>query len=277
MGSLTIIKSGMMTSIQDFGRNGLAYFAIPKSGVMDENAARIAQLILHKDKNWPLIECTSSAPEIQFNDDIEIAISGADFNWKINNKAITINNRLKIKAGDILKGQFARNGLRGYIAIESKLEIPSVYNSFSTYTNAKMGGFEGRLLQKGDILFWKTSKEFKVNEKIISIKKGPEFDFLTPQGKLDLEQSIFKIGIDSNRMGIRLEGTPIKSTYYQLDHSLPVLPGFIQLPPNGNPIVVLNDGQTTGGYPRVAYVQSDHLSKLNQIPLGGKVKFKIVG
>lgn len=276
MGSLTIIKPGMMTSIQDLGRKGLGYYAIPKSGAMDENSARIAQLVLNKGKEWPLIECTSSAPEIQFNHDTHIAVSGADFNWKINNKIITRNNRLEINAGDILKGQYARDGLRGYIAIENQLEIPLIFDSFSTYANAKMGGFHGRLMQKGDVLFWEDSDSQIGKEKVIFICKGPEFDFLTIPGKQDLEQSIFKIGIDSNRMGVRLEGNQIKSTCYQLEFSLPVLPGFIQLPPNGNPIIVLQDGQTTGGYPRIAYLQSDQLATLNQIPLGGEIKFRIV-
>lgn len=276
MGSFEIIKAGMMTSIQDLGRKGLAYFAIPTSGVMDKSAARIALLILHKNENSPLIECTSSAPEIKFNDETRIVITGADFNWKLNNEPINRNSILSVKKNDILKGNFSKDGLRGYIALDGDLEIEKVYDSFSTYTNAKLGGFQGRLLRKGDILKWEYTNFVFSKNKIIPIKKGPEFNLLSEESMELLTSNIYKIGIDSNRMGVRLEGKKLNNTNFQLENSVPVLPGFIQLPPSGLPIIVLQDGQTTGGYPRIAYIQNKYLSELNQIPLGGGFQFQLV-
>jgi antagonist of KipI len=276
MGSFEIIKAGMMTSIQDLGRKGLAYFAIPTSGVMDKNAARVALLILHKNENSPLLECTSSAPEIKFNDETRIVITGADFNWKLNNDPINRNSILSVKKNDILKGNFSKDGLRGYIALGGDLEIEKVYDSFSTYTNAKLGGFQGRLLRKGDILKWKNTNFVFSKNKIIPIKKGPEFNLLSEESMELLTSNIYKIGIDSNRMGVRLEGKKLNNTNFQLENSVPVLPGFIQLPPSGLPIIVLQDGQTTGGYPRIAYIQDQYLSELNQIPLGGGFQFQLV-
>jgi antagonist of KipI len=276
MGSFEIIKAGMMTSIQDLGRKGLAYFAIPTSGVMDKSAARIALLILHKNENSPLLECTSSAPEIKFNDETRIVITGADFNWKLNNDPINRNSILSVKKNDILKGNFSKDGLRGYIALGGDLEIEKVYDSFSTYTNAKLGGFQGRLLRKGDILKWKNTNFVFSKNKIIPIKKGPEFNLLSEESMELLTSNIYKIGIDSNRMGVRLEGKKLNNTNFQLENSVPVLPGFIQLPPSGLPIIVLQDGQTTGGYPRIAYIQNKYLSELNQIPLGGGFQFQLV-
>ena len=276
MGSFEIIKAGMMTSIQDLGRKGLAYFAIPTSGVMDKSAARIALLILHKNENSPLLECTSSAPEIKFNDETRIVITGADFNWKLNNEPINRNSILSVKKNDILKGNFSKDGLRGYIALDGDLEIEKVYDSFSTYTNAKLGGFQGRLLRKGDILKWKNTNFVFSKNKIIPIKKGPEFNLLSEESMELLTSNIYKIGIDSNRMGVRLEGKKLNNTNFQLENSVPVLPGFIQLPPSGLPIIVLQDGQTTGGYPRIAYIQNKYLSELNQIPLGGGFQFQLV-
>ncbi|MFK7773568.1 MAG: biotin-dependent carboxyltransferase family protein [Saprospiraceae bacterium] len=276
MGSFEIIKAGMMTSIQDLGRKGLAYFAIPTSGVMDKNAAQVALLILNKKENCPLIECTSSAPEIKFSDAIRIVITGADFNWKLNNKPINRNSILSIKKNDILKGSFSKDGLRGYIALDGDLEIDQIYDSFSTYTNAKLGGYQGRLLQKGDVLRWKNSNFIFSKNKIIPIKKGPEFFLLSKKSIELLTTNIYRIGIDSNRMGIRLEGEKLGDSNVQLENSVPVLPGFIQLPPSGLPIIVLQDGQTTGGYPRIAYIQDQYLSALNQIPLGGEFQFQLI-
>jgi len=150
--SLEILQAGLMSSIQDMGRENLAYYAVPISGVMDKNAARIALLLLNQPEKSPLIECTSLPPKIRFNAPSKITLTGADFGWKINEKEVLLNTVLEIKEGDILKGRFAQTGFRGYIAINGKLEVEEVYNSHSTYTNAKIGGVNGRLLKKGDII-----------------------------------------------------------------------------------------------------------------------------
>jgi len=276
MPSLEIIKSGLLTSVQDMGRKGLAYYAIPHSGVMDKNAAKIALLLLHKDETHPLIECTSIAPQILFHTPTQIAITGADFNWTINDEKITRNNVIAIKQGDVLKGNFAKDGLRAYIAIDGLFKLDKIYNSYATHTNAKIGGWQGRLLKKGDILEWEKQEILSSSQVIIPIKKGPEFDYLNEEAKRQLNANIYQVGADSNRMGIRLSGPKLESLSYQLGDSSPVLPGFIQLPPSGLPIIVLQDGQTSGGYPRIAYVQDKYLSKLNQIPLGGKFRFELI-
>ncbi len=269
-GSLVILKPGLMTSIQDLGRTGLAYYAIPHSGVMDRNAARIALLLLNQSEDHPVIECTSIAPEIKFETDVQIAITGSEFNWTINKVPVVLNSVLNIKAGDTLKGKFAKNGLRGYIAIRGGLHIDKVYDSYATYVNAGIGGHEGRLLKKGDRLYW---DYLSTNDFRIPIHKGPEYVFLTDLAKVELIKNTYTISAESNRMGVRLEGAGLDSTSYQLDHSAPVLPGFIQLPPSGRPIIVLQDGQTTGGYPRIAYIPDQYLSRLNQVPLGGEIRF----
>ena len=276
MPNLEVIKPGLMTSIQDMGRKGLAYYAIPNSGVMDKNAARIALLLLDKKEDSPLIECTSVAPHLKFNAPVQIAISGADFNWKVNDKAVALNTIIEIKTGDVLKGQFARTGLRGYIAINGELKIDSIYNSYSTYINAGIGGFQGRLLKKEDLINWEPSESAILHHKIVPIKAGPEFTYLNGPSQRLLTSASYKIGTDSNRMGLRLSGPKLESASYQLEYSLPVLPGFIQLPPSGLPIIVLQDGQTSGGYPRIAYVPEQYLSGLNQIPLGGEFRFAFV-
>ena len=276
MTSFEIVKPGIITTVQDLGRDGLAYYAIPTSGAMDRNSAKIALLLLDKSEENPLIECTSIAPQIRFNAATRIVLAGADFGWNINNKEVNRNTVLKINKDNILRGEHAKDGLRGYIAFEGDLIVDRVYNSHSTYINAKIGGFQGRLLKKGDTIEWKNSEtSILKNDRLIPIQKGPEFNSLTEYSKLHLTSEYYKIGPDSNRMGIRLHGRKLESTIYQLEDSLPVLPGFIQLTPNKLPIIVLQDGQTIGGYPRIAYVQEKYLSRLNQIPIGGKLKFKL--
>ena len=274
MGSLEILKAGLMTSIQDFGRKGLAYYAIPKSGVMDGNAAKIALLLLNKRDQSALIECTSMAPTIKFHSDITIAISGADFQWKLNDNSISSNTKLDILKGDILKGGFSKKSMRGYIAINAELVVDKIFDSYSTYTPAKLGGYQGRLLKKGDVIKWLDRKESNIDLELL-FYKGPEYDWLTEIGKSTLLKSSFQISRDTDRMGMRLEGEVIACANYQLPASSPVLPGFIQLPPSGLPIIVLQDSQTTGGYPRIGYLREEELYDLNQRPLGETIRFKL--
>ncbi len=126
MPSLEIIKPGLLSSIQDRGRKGLAYYAIPGSGVMDANAAKIALLLLHQPADSPLIECTSIAPHIQFHDATQIAIAGADFSWTLNHTPMQVNTVVAVKPGDVLRGKMARDGFRAYIAIDGRLKLKPV-------------------------------------------------------------------------------------------------------------------------------------------------------
>lgn len=278
MPSLEIIKPGLLTSIQDFGRRGLSFFAIPRAGVMDQNAARIALLLLQLPEDHPLIECTSIAPQLQFHNAARIAISGADFNWHLNDSPVSPNTVLQIKEGDTLRGQFAREGLRGYIAIDGAdsyrhLRINKLFDAYATYQAAGMGGFQGRAFKKGDVLEWEAVSQ--ADSLSLPIWPGPEFDYLHPMAKSELQNVTYTVSPDSNRMGLRLKGPVLKADQYQLTDSCPVLPGFIQLPPSGQPIVVLQDGQTTGGYPRIVYLREQELWRLNQVRLGGNVVFKM--
>jgi len=285
MPNLKIISAGLMTSIQDIGRKGLAYYAIPRSGAMDVEAAKMAYKILGQSTDFPLIECTYIAPKIQFESATQIVIGGADFAWTINNKTIERNQIIDIERGDILCGKFAKKGFRGYIGINGNWNLSKTYDSYSTYINAQLGGINGQLLAAGDLIEWENRAKI-INKKqlvtsiddasIIPIKKGPEYDFLTPLAQEQLIKNIYQIAADSNRMGARLSGAPLESISYQLQYSLAVLPGFIQLPPSGLPIVLLQDGQISGGYPRIAYIPEKYLSRFNQIALGGKFRFEIV-
>ena len=266
---LEILKPGLMTSIQDLGRTGLNYYAIPRSGVMDQQSARLALLVLGLSEDRPVLECTSLAPDILFHDPVQIALSGADFGWTLNGKSVRLNSPTNVQTGDILRGAAARDGLRGYLALKGNWLIEKFYGSHSTYTPASMG----RMLQKGDVLEWESIPEQKIP--MFSIRKGPEYDFLTTDSRATLIESEYRISIDSNRIGARLEGPVLESSSYQLEHSVPVLPGFIQLPPSGQLIVVLQDGQTVGGYPRIAYIRDEDLGRVCQLGLGEKLMFSL--
>lgn len=270
---LEFIRSGLLTTVQDSGRAGTNFYAIPSSGSMDPNAAMIALLLLNEKPDSPLIECTSIAPSIRFHGPAKIALTGADFNWTLNHQAVPLNTVLAISDGDVLTGKHAADQLRGYIAVQGAWTGTPVYGSHSTYLSGKFGGFEGRILQKGDKIEWKS--EGLMDDSAIPLRKGPEFDWLSETSKQILVRDPYTIGVESNRMGARLQGPKLESRAYQLPDSVPVLPGFVQLPPGGLPIVVLQDGQVSGGYPRIAYIPERFLPVFNQIPLGKQVRFRM--
>lgn len=271
MAVLEVIKSGLLTTVQDLGRAGTKFYAIPNSGSMDRNAAMIALLVLNEPIESPVIECTSMAPTIRFLGATRIALTGADFHWTINGEPVPLNAVLHIRKGDLLAGKHAADQLRGYIAIQGQWGGSAVYGSHSTYLSGKFGGHEGRVLQKGDRLEWIAGDSGSE----ILLRKGPEYDWLSEEAKKALLESTFTIGVESNRMGARLQGPHLECTSYHLPDSVPVLPGFMQLPPSGLPILVLQDGQVSGGYPRIAYVPERYLPIFNQIPLGKSVRFRM--
>jgi antagonist of KipI len=270
--SLEILKPGLMTSIQDLGRLGLNFYAMANSGAMDEHAAKIANLLLRKKEDEPVIECTIMAPSILFNSPTEIAITGADFTWKINDNRVATNQKLTIKKGDVLSGGTSKNGMRAYIAVQGQLELVPTFGSYATQLNARIGGFEGRQLKKGDVIEWSLERDKNSNR--IAVFKGPEYSWLSKAAQETFVGEEYLISSESNRMGIRLKGKVLDVSGKVLPSSVPLLPGFIQLPPNGMPIIVLQDGQTTGGYPRIAYIRREELSRLNQLKIGSGIRFQ---
>ena len=280
MSSLRIINPGVLTSIQDGGRQGYAYHAIPSSGFMDRTSAHLANLILGKEENAPLIECTLIGPTLEFLDEAEIVVTGADMNWKLNGEQIKLNTLIKVRNSDVLKSGPATNGFRAYVGIKGALKVKTNMDSASTYRYAGLGH---PVLKKNDLIEW-TAENSPLTEITLSrvleitseikIYEGPEFHFLTDESKKRLVNSQFTISKDTNRMGARLESNKLTSVNV-LKQSVPVLPGFIQLPPDGNPIVILNDGQTTGGYPRIAYLRPEELDKFNQLRIGQGLRFNL--
>ena len=281
MGSGLILKPGSLTTVQDHGRVGSAYFAIPRSGVMDRTSAQNANLLVGNNKDAPILECTLKGPTIQFDSAVDIALTGADMSWKINGENISLNKSYALSTGDILSTGYAKGPLRSYLAIRGQLDTIFHFASCASYPAAALGHNYGQPLAKGDRIQWDENPESTVTKSPIDeanlpqsiiIYKGPEYSLLTPDSKQILNQQAFKVGPDSNRMGARLIGEKMEVTSVIKD-SVPVLPGFIQLPPSGQPIVVLQDGQTTGGYPRIAFLKSEEINAFNRLPLGQPFSF----
>ena len=286
-GSLFFETPGMLTLIQDAGRPGLAFYAIPPAGAMDVRSAEVANALLRNLPRAPVIECHFVPPSIRFESDATICLTGADMGWSIDGSRVKRNRTIDISKGSTLHGSAAIEGCRGYIAIHGEIDTEQTFDSAACYTPAHFGGNLGKPFAARDELQWikpetpayplqiNLSSSVSASEHL-QLVCGPEFDWLDNQSKELLFSGSFSVSSQSNRMGARLNGPLLKkATNRLLSDSVPLLPGMIQLTPEGQCIVVLQDGQTTGGYPRIAYLPSISVQRLNQTRLGHPFQFEL--
>ena len=290
--SLKIIKAGLLDTIQDQGRYGHQHLGINPGGAMDRFASQLANSLLGKDLNSPVIEIHFPGPQLLFEKETIICITGADFTPCINKKNIAVNQPIAVNTNTGLRFEKKLSGARCYIAFLHDLDINIWMNSFSTNLIAKAGGFKGRALQKGDVLNFKNNIEFnfllngkdcfklpwKATETIQSKKeirflKGNEWEWLTDDSIKSFEKNNYSISNNSNRMGYRLQGKALKVKEDKQLISSGVTFGTMQLLPDGQLIVLMADHQTTGGYPRVGHVISADLPSLAQCNPGDEIKF----
>ncbi|WP_428236222.1 biotin-dependent carboxyltransferase family protein [Gracilimonas sp.] len=286
MGSLEVLDGGLLTTIQDGGRFGYRQYGVPVSGAMDDYAYRLANQLVGNASDLPVLEMTLNGGRYRFNSDAVIAITGADMLPKINGEDISLNTSLEIKSGDIISFDYCQTGCRSYLAIRGQLDIKEVLGSCSTYLTGKFGGFEGRALKEGDVLSWTESEGSSIPERVpedrfpyysskveLRILEGPEWSWLSQHQKEQFLNTEFDVSPDSNRMGIRLKGDSIKPIDHQMV-SGPVIPGTIQLPESGRPIIIMKDGQAVGGYPRIAKIADADLWRAGQLWSGVQLTFR---
>lgn len=285
MGTMRVLDGGMFTTVQDKGRYGFREFGVPVSGAMDRHSAEWANKLVGNPQEAPVLEMTMKGGRYRFESDGYIAISGAEMEPKINNRPIPIHQGIVVRAGDVLKFGVARRGCRAYLAIRGEWILNKIMGSYSTLTQAKLGGIEGRSLRANDLIQWKdwdvmptlprmpdAERPYFSSKLTVPIMPAREWEWLKNEEKEKLLNSVFTVSAQSNRMGIRLEGTHIAMPKRQMVSS-PVTPGIIQLPEHGLPIILMNDGQTIGGYPRIAKVHDRDLWRLGQLKPGDLLRF----
>ncbi|WP_050614926.1 5-oxoprolinase subunit C family protein [Bacillus testis] len=288
---LTILKPGLMTTIQDLGRYGYQKYGIIVSGAMDPLAHRIANLLVQNEENASTIEITLVGPRIRFEKETIIALSGGDLSPSINAEPVKIWAPLHIKSGDILDFGKAKTGCRMYLAIQGGLNTPAVLDSTSTYLRAGIGGFHGRKLKSGDQINypyinnseyknnfaddWSVSSDLKAQStNRIRVMKGRQYDLFQKESQHAFFTDSFNISNQSDRMGYRLNGSILSLKENKELISEGVSYGSIQVPSDGNPIILLADRQTIGGYPKIAQIASVDFSVIAQKRPGEKVYFE---
>ncbi|MCB0634324.1 MAG: biotin-dependent carboxyltransferase family protein [Saprospiraceae bacterium] len=281
--TMRILKPGMLSLLQDAGRNGYQAFGLPIGGALDRQAAQVANWLLEQSPDHPVLEITLLGPEIEFEGPIQIALTGADLSPQINGQPAAMYRTLSISAGDHLSFGTRVQGCRAYLGVRGDWDVPTWLGSQSAL---RVGGQiwpSGSVLERGQQLRIRggtpiesrqvKKRPFYSAQATLRLIPGPEFDRFSPASIDYLTSHAFTLSPDCSRMGYRLEeGLPDYRPGGELISS-GIVPGTIQVLPSGKLIVLLADAQTTGGYPRLANIQDRDLDVPAQLAPGDKVRF----
>jgi biotin-dependent carboxylase-like uncharacterized protein len=280
---IEVLKTGFYDSIQDLGRFGYQQYGIPYSGVMDISAALLANTLIGNDSDDALMEITMTGPTLRFCCNTSICLTGADISPNLNETPIHLNALIAVSQNDILSFGRLRYGMRSYLAVLGGFKSETVYGSKSMYK----GITEQFRIAKNDMLAIADSNKVSnkkhakikamssyIESNIIKVYKGPEFDNLSNMTIDYLFSKSFKISKDSNRMAYLLD-EKIENNLNAVLTSL-VMPGTIQLTPDGQLIILMRDCQTTGGYPRILQLAEKSIDIIAQKQLGEFIQFKLI-
>ena len=291
MGVIEVIEPGLLTSVQDVGRFGYLRHGVPVSGAMDPVALRLANLLVGNQEDEACLEITLAGPRLQFRSSAVIAVTGADLSPSINGSPVGTWESAVVKQGDILTFEGQESGTRAYLAVAGGLDVPVVMGSKSTFMKAGIGGFEGRALKAGDLLMTRLPNsstgmsERRILRSLvpsydvsspIRVILGPQDDRFTEAGLGVFLGEAFTVSAQSDRMGYRLQGPKIEHVSGPdiISDGIPF--GGVQVSGDGQPIVLMADRGTSGGYTKPATVISADIGKVAQRMPGDEIRFQAV-
>lgn len=301
--SMNILRSGMLTTIQDLGRWGYQKYGILVGGAMDTDAARLSNRLVGNDESEGVLEITLIGPVIRFTEDALIALCGADLTPLIDNCPMPMGRPVYVSAGTTLRFGQPKRGCRTYLAVSGGFDIPQVMGSKSTYLQAHLGGYKGRPLQKGDILslcgltpagekilshlkplgnvktvpwYIMEPSVYHGKPQAIRLTKGLQYDAFATVSQGDLVKKEFTITVQADRMGYRLEGPSLQLKEPQEMISEAAVFGTMQVPGNGNPIILMADHQSVAGYLKIGQICLADLPALAQCGPGTKLHFALI-
>jgi len=284
---MIIHNAGLLTTVQDKGRCGYQKDGIPTAGVMDSDAHCIANMLVGNARYEAVLEVTMIGPVIEFIGNCVIAVTGASFDLKINENSIEMNRSIQVVSGDVLSFNNIKHGMRAYLAVQGGFEIEPILGSLSTYIRGCIGGYKGRALKRGDVIYLNESIKRAITDRklhskreksfeedcIIRVIKGEEENMFSAEAINQFYSSEYVLSNACDRMGYKLNGQKIKHIGKADILSSGLTLGAIQIPGHGEPIIMMVDHQTTGGYARIANVIAADIAYLAQLKPGCKVKF----
>ena len=288
---IEVIKPGWFTTVQDLGRYGSQHYGMPVSGAMDRFATVVANRLVGNHDQAAVLECTLKGPELLFQQDTVIALTGADLSPTIDDKSIPLWTCINAPRHSRLCFGTRRFGFRAYLAMAGGIDVPLVLGSRSTHYSSATGGFDGRPLRPGDIMSTEHStlpSKHSIGKHLpdrlrpryersatLRIIPGPQQEYFSEDALITLTSSTFTITPQSDRMGYRLAGPKIVRTGSMNMISDGAVMGTVQVPSNEQPLLLMADGQTTGGYPKIGVVISADLPLAAQLMPGETIRFSI--
>ncbi|MBN2003356.1 MAG: biotin-dependent carboxyltransferase family protein [Anaerolineae bacterium] len=290
---MEILDAGLLTTVQDGGRRGWARFGVPPSGPLDAVAFRAANLLVGNAPGAAALEITLTGPVLRLSRESLIAICGATFDVWAGRLPVPTWHAVYVRAGQYVTFGQCRDGARAYLAISGGIALAPFLGSQSTYLKGGFGGLEGRALRPGDRLplgpqpvrepvmaagktwppEWRPPYSHNPTLRIVW---GPQDTASDDVARAALTGEAYRVTPEADRMGMRLEGPALVCQTAGESVSDGLVTGSIQVPPNGRPIVMLADHQTTGGYPKIATVIQADLPLLAQCLPGASIHFKAV-
>ena len=290
--ALRILSPGLSTTVQDLGRPGYQRLGVALGGALDPVALRAANSLAGNPGNTGVLEAAYIGPSFVVDaDDARLAFAGADAAIEIlddlnatGGETIEPMRSVRVRRGQVIRVGSLKHGATLYIAVEGGFDIAPVLGSVATDSRGKMGGWQGRALIAGDVLPLSHATamlrdEYRIDGLDLSARRcfravpGPQSDYFAEDEIARFFAAEYTVSAESNRMGMRLEGAPIRHRHSFNIISDAIATGSIQVPGDGQPIVLLADHQTTGGYPKIATVISADLSALGRLPIGAQVSF----
>jgi len=286
----SLLEAGLLTTVQDLGRHGYLRYGIPVSGPVDRQAFILANRLVGNPDMAAGLECTLMGPTLQMMAESVVAVTGADMPLTVNKREFPGWTAIRVRARDVVKLGPNRSGMRAYLALAGGVDLPLVLGSRSTYLRGRLGGYQGRQLQRGDLLSVGAPlvephrlEGRAVRPEMIPnygdgvearVILGPQDDRFTPEGIATFLQGPYEMTHQSDRMGARLRGPAITHTrgHDIISDGVPL--GGIQVAGDGQPIVLLVDRQSTGGYTKIATVCSFDVGRVGQARPGQRLRFK---
>jgi KipI family sensor histidine kinase inhibitor len=285
--TVTILRSGLFTTIQDRGRWGHQGIGVPVSGAMDLASHRAANALVGNPADAATLEATLLGPELRIEQDTMLAVTGADLSARIDGTDVPLNTPIRGRAGAVLRFGDRRLGTRAYVACDGGIAVPAVLDSRATHIVSAMGGVDGRPVKAGDRLPLGPPAPALPLQAVgapvthaaggvrVRVLPGPQDDYFTDAAFEALQRCRFSVSTQSDRMGYRLQGGRIPRAAGREMISDATFAGAIQVPASGEPILLMADRQTTGGYPQIATVITADLPGAAQLAPGDWIEFEI--
>ena len=293
----TVLSPGFLTTVQDTGRLGFRNIGVSSGGALDAHALRIANLLVGNEESAAGLEVALGGLRLRFNDERVVAWCGGRFTARIGEMAVSAGRAVRVSAGDELAIERPEVGCRAWLAISGGIDVPEVLGSRSTDLRAHFGGLDGRPLQSRDVLQLGATPENAIRQlglngaaswsapiewaspasskPVLRVMRGNEWLRFEPELRGMFLREPYAVTPQADRMGVRLDGPSLQYNGLEL-LSEAVAAGTVQVPPSGQPIVLLPDCQTIGGYPKLAHVITVDLPIAAQLRPGDEVRFQVV-